>query len=97
MRMTSQCSAITAGATIIPTETKKMAPNRSLIGATRPSMCSLSMVSARMEPITKAPSAEEKPTASASATIPKQRPMLTIRRISSLRKRRACLSSEGMT
>ena len=96
-RIIAQCSAITDGATIIPTETKNMAPKRFLIGSTMWSMCSLSEVSARMDPITKAPSADENPTDVARATIPKQRPILTIRRISLLRYSLAFFSRVGMT
>ena len=96
-RIIAQCSAITDGATIIPTETKNMAPKRFLIGSTMWSMCSLSEVSARIDPITKAPSADENPTDVARATIPKQRPILTIRRISSLRYSLAFFSRVGMT
>ena len=94
--MMPQCSMITDGATIIPTETKNIAPKRFLIGSTMRSICSLSAVSARMDPITNAPRAEEKPTDVASATIPKHSPMLTMSRISSLRYSLAFLSSVGM-
>ena len=59
--MGSQYWPIIAGSTIMPTDTKKMAPNRSFTGLTRRSMCSASMVSARMEPMMKAPKAAEKP------------------------------------
>ena len=95
--MVAQWATMSAGETIIPTETKKMAPNRSLSGVTTLSILSPSMVSERIEPITKAPRAEEKPTAEAMATIPKQRPMLTMSRISELRYFLAFLSRVGMT
>ena len=75
-------STIMAGSTIIPTDTKKMAPNRSLTGATSLSMCSDSTVSANMDPMIKAPNAGEKPTLAASTTIPKQRPRDMMSRVS---------------
>ena len=74
----------TCGSIIIPTETKKMAEKRFLILSVRCSMRWLSAVSAKIEPMTKAPSAEENPTLLATITIPKQRPMEIIRRFSSL-------------
>ena len=49
-----------------------------------------------MDPITKAPRAEEKPTAVAKATIRKHRPMLTIRSISSLKYLLAFLRIVGI-
>ena len=48
--------------TSIPTDTKKMAPNRFLTGSTNFSMRSASMVSARMLPMMNEPKADEKPT-----------------------------------
>ena len=93
----SQCWPMTAGSTIMPTETKKMAPKRFLIPVRRCSMRSPSTVSARMEPMTKAPRADEKPANEASATMPKQRPMAMMSSISSFRKRFAFLRRSGMT
>ena len=81
--MGSQYWPIIAGSTIMPTDTKKMAPNRSFTGLTRCSICSASMVSARMEPMIKAPKAAEKPVLAARTTIPKQRPRATTRSVSS--------------
>ena len=95
-RIRTQCSTMTPGESIIPTDTKKIAPNRFFIGSTILSICSLSTVSARMDPITKAPRAEEKPTAVAKATIRKHRPMLTIRSISSLKYLLAFLRIVGI-
>ena len=60
-------------------------------------MRSPSSVSESSEPITKAPSAEEKPTALASVTIPKQRPMLTSSRISSERYCLTRFKTDGIT
>ena len=80
-----QCSAMTPGSSIIPTETKNMAPNRVLRPETSCIILSFSTVSDSIEPITNAPSADEKPTAVARATIAKQRPMLITSSISSLR------------
>ena len=54
-----QYSTRMPGLTIMPTETKKMAPKRSLIGAVSFSIFSASSVSAKMLPIMKAPKAEE--------------------------------------
>ena len=45
----------------IPTEIKKIAPNRSLTGLSRCSIFSAWVVSARIEPIINAPKAAEKP------------------------------------
>ena len=53
----SQYSASTAGSTIMPTETKKIAPKRSFTGVVTRSMLSASTVSARMLPIINAPNA----------------------------------------
>ena len=53
----NQYSASTAGSTIMPTETKKMAPKRSFTGVVTRSMLSASTVSARMLPIMNAPNA----------------------------------------
>ena len=64
-------STIIAGSTIIPTDTKKMAPNKSFTGATSFSMVSASTVSAKIDPIINAPNAGEKPTFAANTTIPK--------------------------
>ena len=64
-------STIIAGSTIIPTDTKKIAPNKSFTGATNFSMVSASTVSAKIEPMMKAPNAGEKPTLDAKTTIPK--------------------------
>ena len=96
MSIGPQCSPMTCGSTIIPTDTKNMAPNRSLIPFTRCMICSLSRVSANMEPITNAPSAAENPARVASVTITKHRPMLTSSRISSLRYLCAFLSIVGI-
>ena len=80
----------------MPTETKKMAPKRSFTGLISRSMRSASTVSARMEPITKAPRAAEKPAFVAISTMPRQRPTLTISSVSPLRKRFALLRKEGI-
>ena len=95
--MTHQWAPICAGEIIIPTDTKKMAPKRSLIGDISFIIFSFSMVSASMEPIIKAPSADEKPEAVARDTIPKHRPRLMMSRISSLRYLLVLLSRVGMT
>ena len=56
--MGSQYCMSTSGLTNMPTDTKKMAPNKSLTGDTTRSMLSASTVSANMLPIMKAPKAE---------------------------------------
>ena len=85
-----------AGSISIPTETKKIAPKRSFTGFMRCSICSASMVSARIEPMTKAPSAEENPAFVAIITIPKHSPRLTISKVSSLRKVFAFFRKDGI-
>ena len=75
-------STIMAGSTIIPTETKNIAPNKSLTGATSFSILSASTVSAKIEPMMKAPKAGEKPTFAASTTIPKHIAKETISNVS---------------
>ncbi|EJX00695.1 hypothetical protein EVA_11197 [gut metagenome] len=79
----------------MPTETKNIAPNRSFTGFTRCSMRSASTVSANMDPITNAPRADEKPAFVAIITIPRHNPMLTIKRVSSLRYFFALLRKDG--
>ena len=96
IRTVAQCSITTDGESIIPTETKNTTPKRSLIGVRSFSILSDCMVSARMDPITKAPRAEEKPTPSAKVTIVKHNPMLTISRISSLMYFEAFLRRVGI-
>ena len=52
-------SFITTGSTSIPTEIKNTAPKRFFTGVTMCSMRSASVVPAKIEPITKAPNANE--------------------------------------
>ena len=87
---------IIAGSTIMPTETKKMAPKRSLTGLTSRSICSASIVSARIEPMMKAPKAAENPVLAAMTTMPKQSPSATTSSVSSFIRLRVFLSSSGM-
>ena len=54
-------STNTAGLTNIPTDTKKIAPKRSFTGCIICSICSASIVSAKIEPIINAPKAAENP------------------------------------
>ena len=96
MRMGSQYWAIMAGSTIMPTDTKKMAPKRSLTGFTSRSMCSASRVSARMEPMMKAPKAAEKPVLAAMTTIIKQSPSAATSRVSSFISVRVLRRIRGM-
>ena len=96
IRIGFQYCAMIAGSTIIPTETKKMAPKRSFMLLIDKEICSPSRVSASSEPITNAPSADEKPAAVASATMPKQRPTERITSISSFITRRPFLKRVGI-
>ena len=89
-------SIIIAGSTIIPTDTKKIAPNKSFTGFTNRSIDSASIVSARIDPIMKAPKAAEKPVLAAIATIPKQRAKDTINSVSSLISFRQRFRNSGM-
>ena len=75
-----------AGLTSMPTETKKTAPNKFLMGATSCSMRSASGASAIREPMINAPRAEEKPSLLAITTMPRHRPIETITRVSSFIK-----------
>ena len=85
-----------AGSINIPTETKNMAPKRSFTGLIICSICSASMVSAKIDPMTKAPKAEEKPAFVAMITIPRHNPRLTINKVSSFRKVLAFFRKEGI-
>ena len=80
----------------IPTDTKKTAPNRSLTGFTKCSMCSACVVSAIIEPIIKAPSAGENPTPAAKITINRQSANEIISIISSVNKCLAFFRSVGI-
>jgi len=73
----------TAGSTSIPTDTKKMAPNKSLTGLIICSMRSASIVSARIDPMIKAPKAAEKPVFVATTTIPRHKPSAITSNVSS--------------
>ncbi len=94
--MTLQCWDITVGLTIIPTEIKNTAPNRSLTGEMRRSMRSASIVPARMEPMTKAPNAAENPELIENSTIAKHNPIAMINICSSLMYRLKRLNSVGI-
>ena len=82
-KMGSQCSSSRAGLTIMPTDTKKIAPNKSLIGATKCSIFSALGASAIKEPMMNAPRAAEKPSLVASTTMPRHRPMEDTTKVSS--------------
>ena len=75
-------STNTSGSTNIPTDTKKMAPNKSFTGATNLSIRSASTVSAKMEPTTKAPNAALKPDSTATTAMTKQSANDTINKVS---------------
>ena len=85
----------TDGFTIIPTDTKNTAPNRFLIGVVNLWIISASSVSARMEPMMKAPSAEEKPAVLASQTMRKHSPTANTVKVSSVMNFLAHLSIVG--
>ena len=80
----------------MPTDTKKTAPKRSLIGDTRCSICSALGASAMREPMMKAPRALEKPKCVAKKTMPKHRPMDTTTSVSSVIKLCAFLKNVGI-
>ena len=87
---------IMPGSTIMPTDTKNTAPNRSLTGLTNRSMDSASAVSAKMEPMIKAPKAGENPVCEAMTTMAKQSPSETISSVSSLISLRQRFNKPGM-
>ena len=89
-------SNIIEGSTIIPTDTKKIAPKRSFTGLTRWSMCSASTVSAKIDPMIKAPNAAEKPVCAAITTIKKHIANDTISNVSSLISLRVLRSNKGI-
>ena len=95
-KMGTAYSTIIAGSTIMPTDTKNTAPNRSFTGATSRSIDSASAVSARMDPIMKAPNAGEKPVLDAITTIAKHKPSATMSNVSSLISRRQRFNSPGI-
>ena len=68
--------------TSMPTDTKKMAPKRFFTGSTRRMMRSASTVSAKIDPITKAPKALLKPTLVDSTAIKQHRPNETMSNVS---------------
>ena len=68
----------------MPTETKKMAPNRFFTGSIRCSIFSPYRVSLKILPMMKAPRAAEKPTLSASTTMPRHRAIAPISKVSLL-------------
>ena len=90
------CSYNITGSINIPTETKKIAPNKSFTGLTKCSICSACVVSAIIEPIIKAPNAGEKPTFDANITIIKHKASEIIKSISSVSKSFAFFNNDGM-
>ena len=95
--MVPQCWTMMSGLTIMPTEMKNTAPNRSFTGIMTRSMRSASFVPASIEPITNAPSASEKPDSTEKMAIKKHNPMAMISIISSLSTRLNRLNSVGNT
>ena len=84
------------GSIIIPTDTKKIAPKRVFIDWVSCSIFSAFVVSAKIEPMIKAPSAEENPTYVANTTIMKQNARDIINRVSSLINNLTFLKKVGM-
>ena len=74
------------GSTIIPTDTKNIAPKKSFMGLVSFTIFSLCIVPLRMEPITKAPNASEIPALIVITTIRKHKPRETTIRVSPVRK-----------
>ena len=90
-------SMIISGFTIIPTEIKNTAPNRSFTGFITCSMRSACTVPANIEPITKAPSAIENPLLAENTAIAKHNPIDITRNISSVMARDTRLKNVGNT
>lgn len=87
MMMICQFSTTIVGSMSIPTETKKMAPKKSLMGLVTLSMFSRAMVSASMDPMMNAPSSADRSTLVANTTMPRHIPSDTTRSVSSLSQR----------
>ena len=84
------------GSTSIPTDTKKIAPNKFFTGSTKRIILSASMVSANMLPMTKAPKAELNPTLDETQAIAQQRPRATMSMVSLLISLRVWRRKVGM-
>ena len=95
-RMGTIYSMMSDTSTIMPTDTKNMAPKRFLTGETKCSMVLPSSVSLRILPMTKAPKAAEKPTAEANTTMPKQRARAVMSKVSSFINGFAFLKNSGI-
>ena len=80
----------------MPTEMKKTAPKRSFTGFTTRSIRSASGVPARIDPMTNAPNANEKPLSTEKIAIKKHNPIAIMSIISSLITSRNRLKSVGM-
>lgn len=87
----------TRGSTVMPMDTKKIAANVSRRGLARCSTISPLPDSATSVPAKNAPSATEKPAASAARARPKQSPMQTTTRSSVLRRPTTKRTSRGTT
>ena len=77
-------SMMIVGLTIMPTDMKNTAPNKSFTGLTMRSMRSASLVPANMEPMTNAPRAIEKPLFTENTAIKKHKPIAMTSIISSV-------------
>ena len=89
-------SMMSATSTIMPTDTKKMAPKRFFTGDTRCSILCTSTVSDSMLPMTNAPNAAEKPTAEANTTMPKHMARAVMSSVSSFMSFFAFFRKSGM-
>ena len=91
---TMYCTTID-GSSSMPTDKKNTAPKRSFTPLVRCSTRSACIVPASSDPARNAPSADEKPKAFASSTMPKHMPSDTIRRVSSFMNVTDLFSSVG--
>ena len=95
-RICHQYCSKTAGLTIIPTDTKKTAPKRFLIGVVSLWIISASSVSAKIDPMMKAPKADEKPAILAKTTIKKHKPTAKTVKVSSDMNLRTDFNTDGI-
>jgi hypothetical protein len=93
---TGQCSESMSGSSIMPTDTKKMAPKRSFTGFTKCSIRSACTVPASSAPMMNAPKAALKPALAAITTMIRHRAMAVISKVSSFISLRDRRSSVGM-
>ena len=95
-RMGPAYDTMICGSTSMPTDTKKMAPKRFFTGSTTLMILSASIVSARTEPMTKAPKALLNPARVETTAMRQQSPSDTMSNVSLLMSFRKWRSSRGM-